>query len=176
MQPVFHVSVFSFSSNAGHETTGHKGRNENEPGLFSVASKPLLDNKYGKCPPISPRTYHTSYPVPVRRPALSDWASFRPRLTTTPLPFSWPSAPLIPGVGTRTPLVLCHARHTRKVKGRRAFAASLLNVGLALLNPLNRIRTLDIYSLNVWIARSQGSKHQRCAWRISPHRALTGIH
>jgi len=32
----------------------------------------------------SPRTYHTSYPVSVRRPALSDWASSRPRLATTP--------------------------------------------------------------------------------------------
>jgi len=36
----------------------------------------------------SPRTYHTSYPVPVRRPALLDWASSRPHLTMTPLPFS----------------------------------------------------------------------------------------
>jgi len=36
----------------------------------------------------SSRVYHTSDPVPVRRPALLDWASSRPRLATTPLPFS----------------------------------------------------------------------------------------
>ena len=62
----------------------------------------------------SPRRYHTSYPVPVRRPALLDWASFRPRLTTMPLPFSLPSARRKPGVGAFTPQVLCHARHTRR--------------------------------------------------------------
>ena len=40
----------------------------------------------------SPRMHHASYPVFVHRPAALDWASFRPRLTTTPLPFSLPSA------------------------------------------------------------------------------------
>ena len=34
------------------------------------------------------RVYHTSYPVPVRRPALLDWASSRPSLAAAPLPFS----------------------------------------------------------------------------------------
>ena len=43
----------------------------------------------------SSRVYHTSYPVLVHRPALSDWPSSRPRLTTTPLAFSLPSAPRI---------------------------------------------------------------------------------
>ena len=43
----------------------------------------------------SSQVYHTSYPVLVHRPALSDWPSFRPRLTTTPLAFSLPSAPRI---------------------------------------------------------------------------------
>jgi len=36
----------------------------------------------------SSRVYHTSDPVRVPRPALLDWASFRPHLTMTPLPFS----------------------------------------------------------------------------------------
>jgi len=36
----------------------------------------------------SSRACHTSDPVRVPRPALSDWASFRPHLTMTPLPFS----------------------------------------------------------------------------------------
>jgi hypothetical protein len=49
----------------------------------------------------------------IRRPACLDWASFRPHLTMTPLPFSLPSAPLIPGVKTFTSQALCHARHTR---------------------------------------------------------------
>jgi len=61
----------------------------------------------------SSRVYHTSYLVSVRRPACLDWASFRPHLTMTPLPFSLPSAPLIPGVRTSTSQALCHARHTR---------------------------------------------------------------
>ena len=62
----------------------------------------------------SPRVYHTSYPVPVRRPALLGWASFRPCLTTTPLSFAYPSAPHKPGVRTLTSQALCHARHTRR--------------------------------------------------------------
>ena len=47
------------------------------------------------------------------RPASLDWASSRPRLATTPLPFSLPSAPRIPGPRTSTPEVVRHARHTR---------------------------------------------------------------
>jgi len=58
--------------------------------------------------------YHTSNPVPVRRPASLDWASSRPRLTTTPLPFSYPSALRTPGVRTSTSLATCHAWHTRE--------------------------------------------------------------
>ena len=61
----------------------------------------------------SSRVYHTSYPVPVRRPACSDWTSSGPHLAVTPLSFSLPSAPLTPGIGTSTLLALCHARHTR---------------------------------------------------------------
>jgi hypothetical protein len=60
----------------------------------------------------SSRACHTSYPVSVRRPALSDWASFRHHLAMMPLPFSLPSAPLLPGAGTCTPQVLDHVRHT----------------------------------------------------------------
>jgi len=63
----------------------------------------------------SSRVYHTSYPVSVRRPASLDWASSRPRLATTPLPFSLPSAPRTPGPGTSTPEVVRHARRTRQV-------------------------------------------------------------
>ena len=40
----------------------------------------------------SSRVHHASYPVLVHRPAALDWASFRPRLAATPLPFSLPSA------------------------------------------------------------------------------------
>ena len=36
----------------------------------------------------SSRVYHTSDSVRVPRPALLDWASFRPHLAMTPLPFS----------------------------------------------------------------------------------------
>ena len=36
----------------------------------------------------SSRMHHASYPVFVHRPAALDSASFRPCLTTTPLPFS----------------------------------------------------------------------------------------
>ena len=43
----------------------------------------------------SSQVYHTSYPILVHRPALSDWPSFRPRLATTPLACSLPSAPRI---------------------------------------------------------------------------------
>jgi len=61
-------------------------------------------------------TCHTSYPVPVRRPTLLDWASFRPHLTMTPLPFSLPLAPRKPGTRALTSLVLCHARHTHQLQ------------------------------------------------------------
>jgi len=39
--------------------------------------------------------YHTSDPVPVRRPALLDWTSSRPHLTMTPLPFLLASGELL---------------------------------------------------------------------------------
>ena len=78
--------------------------------------------------------HHASYPVFVHRPAASDWASFRPRLATTPLPFSLPSALRKPGRRTFTYEVTRHARRTRKVEGRRAFAASRSNVGLGIFN------------------------------------------
>jgi hypothetical protein len=61
----------------------------------------------------SPRMHHASYPVFVHRPAVSDWASFRPRLATTPLPFSLPSALRKPGRRTFTDEVTRHARRTR---------------------------------------------------------------
>ena len=51
----------------------------------------------------SPRLCHTSYPVCVPRPAPSFHASFRPRLTATPLRFPCPSAPRTPGQETFTP-------------------------------------------------------------------------
>ena len=44
------------------------------------------------------------------------WASFRPRLAATPLPFRLPSASPIPGAGTFTPQATCHARHTRRAQ------------------------------------------------------------
>ena len=57
--------------------------------------------------------HHASYPVFVHRPAGSDWASSRPRLATTPWPFSLPSALRKPGHGTLTYEVTRHARRTR---------------------------------------------------------------
>ena len=46
------------------------------------------------------------------------WHHFcsRPRLATTPLPFSLPSALRTPGRRTCTYEVMCHARHTRCVE------------------------------------------------------------
>ncbi len=41
------------------------------------------------------------------------WTSFRPHLSMTPLPFSWPSALPKPGTRTYTLVILRHARHTR---------------------------------------------------------------
>ena len=64
----------------------------------------------------SPQMHHASYPVFVHRPAVSDWASFRPRLATTPLPFSLPSALRKPGHRTRTYEVTRLARRTRFCK------------------------------------------------------------
>jgi len=61
----------------------------------------------------SSRMHHASYPVFVHRPAGSDWASSRPRLATTPLPFSLPSALRKPGHRTFTYEVTRHARRTR---------------------------------------------------------------
>jgi hypothetical protein len=61
----------------------------------------------------SPRMHHASYPVFVHRPAALDWASSRPRLATTPLPFSLPSALRKPGHRTSTYEVTRHARRTR---------------------------------------------------------------
>ena len=66
----------------------------------------------------SPQMHHASYPVFVHRPAVSDWASFRPRLAATPLPFSLPSALRKPGHRTYTDEVTRHARRTRRGKGR----------------------------------------------------------
>jgi hypothetical protein len=65
-----------------------------------------------------------------RRPAVSDWASFRPRLATTPLPFSLPSAlrrgvrrtagAAKPGQRTYTDEVTRHAPAHVQVLGRCA--------------------------------------------------------
>ena len=57
--------------------------------------------------------HHASYPVFVHRPAALDWASSRPRLAATPLPFSLPSALRKPGHRTFTYEVTRHARRTR---------------------------------------------------------------
>ena len=58
--------------------------------------------------------HHASYPVFVHRPAALDWASSRPRLATTPLPFSLPPALRKPGHRTCTYEVTRHARRTRQ--------------------------------------------------------------
>jgi hypothetical protein len=71
----------------------------------------------------SPRMHHASYPVFVHRPAALDWASSRPRLATTPLPFSLPSALRKPGHRTSTYEVTRHARRTRRAN-RRCAASS----------------------------------------------------
>ena len=71
----------------------------------------------------SPRVYHTSYPVAVRRPALLGWASFRPCFATTPLPFHYPSVPHKPGVRTSASQALCHARHTHTRSAARCSSA-----------------------------------------------------
>ena len=68
----------------------------------------------------SSRVHHASDPVFVHRPAALDWASSRPRLAATPLPFSLPSALRKPGHRTSTYEVTRHARRTRKGEGRRA--------------------------------------------------------
>ncbi len=62
-------------------------------------------------------------------PRISDWTSFRPRLATTPLPFSLPSALRKPGHRTRTYELTRHTRRTRETKGR-AEGASRLSAGL----------------------------------------------
>src|SRR5579864_7588304 len=59
------------------------------------------------------------HPVLVHRLALLIHASFRPRLTTTPLRFSHPSPP--PGwTGDLHPQAVEHVRHTTKKPGRFA--------------------------------------------------------
>jgi hypothetical protein len=76
-------------------------------------------------------------PVFVHRPAVSDWASSRPRLATTPLPFSLPSALRKPGHRTSTYEVTRHARRTRLKSSalRRLFGgASVLTAGLGVIS------------------------------------------
>jgi hypothetical protein len=91
----------------------------------------------------SPRAYHTSSPVPVRRPARVDGASFRPRLAATPWPCSSPSAPRTPGTRTFTALVLCHARHTRGAEPRALARRLQPLVGLLAAGERNtRVRVL----------------------------------
>ena len=114
----------------------------------------------------SPRMHHASYPVFVHRPAASDWASFRPRLATMPLPFSLPSALRKPGHRTCTYEVTRHARRTRLAKGRAEGASQRpkganLSVGLdrssmssapfaktKFIELLNREHHLEIYFRN----------------------------
>jgi len=55
-------------------------------------SQPVASKPSAKADARSPRVYHTVYPVLVHRPVLSRWASSPPRLTTTQLPFRFPSA------------------------------------------------------------------------------------
>ena len=100
----------------------------------------------------SPRMHHASYPVFVHRPAASDWASSRPRLATTPLPFSLPSALRIPGHRTLTCEVTRHARRTRGVQGRAAFGASLSN---AMLAPCSELVGCSIFVFELPIAADQ---------------------
>jgi hypothetical protein len=83
----------------------------------------------------APRAGHPSSPVPVRRPARVDAAAFRPRLATTPLPCSSPSASRTPGTRTFPSLVLCHARHTRpKLSGAVYRVRSSAWLGLDRIN------------------------------------------
>jgi hypothetical protein len=58
-----------------------------------------------------------SYPVLVHRLTLSIHASFRPRLATTPLRFTFLHLHLA-GTGTHTPQTVKHARHTLRHTGR----------------------------------------------------------
>ena len=113
-------TVFSAVASAQLRCSEAPGRS---PGVRHVTFT-RIDAGFTKCTPSrrwrtsrsrarSPRMHHASYPVFVHRPAVLDWASFRPRLATTPLPFSLPSALRKPGHRTFTDEVTCHARHTR---------------------------------------------------------------
>jgi len=99
----------------------------------------------------TPQVHHASYPFVIhpprglpsgRRPAVSDWASFRPRLTTTPLPFSLPSALRKPGNRTCTYEVTRHARRTRAANRRAPVsrAPMLGGVTLSRLTPVDPIK------------------------------------
>ena len=81
-----------------------------------------------------------------RRPAVSDWASFRPRLAATPLPFSLPSALRKPGNRTFTDQVTRHARRTRSAN-RRAPAlwrASVCGAMLCRTSCTTRCMSIDV--------------------------------
>ena len=99
----------------------------------AMVSAGVFDSRHGPCADLlvhpkrrwrssrsrarSSRVHHASYPVFVHRPAISDWTPFRPRLATTSLPFSLPSALRKPGHRTRTYEVTRHARRTVKLRG-----------------------------------------------------------
>jgi hypothetical protein len=70
---------------------------------FIKYAPPVDGGLYGRVPTRPERTTPHIRFVSLARPARAFHASFRPRLTATPLRFPCPSAPRIPGRGTFTP-------------------------------------------------------------------------
>jgi len=111
----------------------------------------------------SSRVHHASYPVFVHRPAALDWASSKPSLATTPLPFSLPSALRKPGHRTFTDEVTRHARRTR-------LSSAAARQGC----PLERFVS-DRYGVQGWIARvryvSYPRRHRSFVLQLSRSRS-----
>ena len=81
-----------------------RGKSQSRPRINAGFTKHSLSGWrtwWSRAP--SSQDCHASSPVRIPRPAHSFHASFRPRLTATPLRFPGPSAPRIPGQGTFTP-------------------------------------------------------------------------
>ncbi len=110
----------------------------------------------------SSRMHHASYPVFVHRPAASDWASSRPRLATTPLPFSLPSALRKPGHRTFTYEVTRHARRTRpgSAAARRAVRCNRL------LYVAERSMVLDLAGRSAQKAGLKLHNHEHFFWHF----------
>ena len=129
------LSRSSYASVGFDTTQTSRGKSDNLPRTTAESTATVLDGSGLRHQWLARPTVSASYPVLVHRLACSLHASFRPRLATTPLRFTFLRLHQA-RTGTSTPQTIKHARHTIKKRPREMSLSSVVRLVFEFVEPI----------------------------------------